>query len=53
LKERLLAEQPRVELLPEYDARPIVPLSDTELNAALDEARVPALLALRRRNRAR
>ncbi|HEY8206235.1 MAG TPA: tyrosine-type recombinase/integrase [Myxococcaceae bacterium] len=43
-KEGLLAEQPRVELLPEDDARPIVPPSDTELNAILDEARAPALL---------
>jgi hypothetical protein len=33
-----------VELLPEDDARPIVPPSDTELNAILDEARAPALL---------
>jgi len=43
-KEGLLAEQPRVELLPEDDARPIVPPSDTELNAILSEARAPALL---------
>src|SRR3954465_371232 len=43
-KERLLAEQPRVELLPEDDARPIVPPTDTELNAILNEARATALL---------
>src|SRR3954469_1831194 len=43
-KEGLLAEQPRVELLPEDDARPIVPPTDTELNAILNEARAPALL---------
>jgi len=43
-KEGLLAAQPRVELLPEDDARPIVPPTDTELNAILNEARAPALL---------
>jgi len=43
-KEGLLATQPRVELLPEDDARPIVPPTDTELNAILNEARAPALL---------
>jgi len=43
-KEGLLATQPRVELLPEDDARPIVPPTDTELEAILNEARAPALL---------
>jgi len=43
-KEGLLAEQPRVELLPEDDARALVPPSDTELDAILSEAKAPALL---------
>jgi hypothetical protein len=47
-QEGLLAEQPRVELLPEDDARPIVPPSDTELHAILNEARAPALLEVAR-----
>jgi hypothetical protein len=41
---QLLTKQPRVELLPEDDARPLTPPSDTELNATLGEARAPALL---------
>lgn len=37
-KEGLLAELSCVELLPEDEARPIVPPSDTELSAIVNEA---------------
>ena len=43
-KEGLFAGQPRVELLPEDDVLPIVPPTDTELHAILNEARAPELL---------